>query len=161
MKITSATELKQAIKQNGGKITVVLVDVGNIFEDTYCENGMVFDVTYEIYFDLTGIILVPEDQMLEVTQFPLSMDSVYTVCPYCIAFWYKHRYDENRTGCEECPLYKAGNGCNNIVSSYNKAARILSNRGMSMLEGHEKVDELKALIEQYNKELPTLNISAA
>jgi hypothetical protein len=102
----------------------------------------------DIVFAKTGIILVPEDQVEEVKQFPLSMDSDARACPYCLAFYFQD------TLCEGCPMDKANNNCEasfHTKSTYEKVKGVL--HGEQIVNTYGIKDELFDLIYQYNKEL--------
>ncbi len=105
----------------------------------------------ELIKKYTGMILVPEDQIIDM-ELPkdetLSINDDRSACPYC--FFYFDYYD-----CSECPMSKAGNCCLNKGSTYqnitrdverNIKPRSITDKGASWYE------ELCELIEQFNEE---------
>lgn len=95
----------------------------------------------KILFDLTGIMLVPEDQIQECEQKELfSCNDVYC-CPYCQVY-----YNYN---CKGCPMHKAGNGCED-GSTYDQVFYRLDASICS-------IREIKELVEQYNIELKEMS----
>lgn len=100
---------------------------------------------------VTGVILVPEDQIVETPRvhLPINKDTGFgglgaAECPYCQIY----REIPNDIFCTKCPIELAGNRCVSIEeSSYHIADRL-------WIEKSTKADhkELRALCEEYNKE---------
>lgn len=63
----------------------------------------------QILFDLTGIILVPEDQIEDCEVKELFSDSDDLCCPYCRVYL--------ANNCVNCPMAVAGNRCSMHTSS--------------------------------------------
>ena len=57
-----------------------------------------------IFEELTGVTLIPDDQLVDTVRMPLSSRSSVLACPYCQL--YNHNID-----CTECPMAKANNNC--------------------------------------------------
>ena len=91
---------------------------------------------------VTGITLVPEDQIEDI--YPVFLEAyegtstlVADLCPYCVAY----------PVCDDCPMYIAGNSCENDDSTWNQA----NNIWVTTTKGNKK---LLKLINKYNvKEL--------
>jgi hypothetical protein len=101
----------------------------------------------EIIERATGIILVPEDQIVEV-QMPiqLSMAGDAAACPYC------HLYLLKKRECIGCPMSKASNQCEfDGDNTYDKVYSALGTNITSPIS--EVHGELAALIYQFNSEL--------
>ena len=98
-------------------------------------------------FKHTGVTLVPPDQIEDCEQKPLSIEGDAYACPYCKAYYLP-------TGnCEGCPMAKAGNECDiSDNNTYNQVRdAVITSRIISKAAPWH--DELKELIEQYNREL--------
>ena len=99
----------------------------------------------------TGITLVPEDQIEEVDQGPLSMASDMNACPYCLLWFGTPNH------CNGCPMFKAGNCCSDDDSTYHQVTDALCPDG---IVGNKEIKgELSLLIERYNEELEQNNIA--
>jgi len=101
-----------------------------------------------------GITLVPEDQIIEVEQKPLTFDiGDGGICPYCIA--YDTAFDIN--ACSKCIMTSKGNRCDTEDSTYRKVrkanAEIFGAEWVHFSHNGPCADELVALAKQYNDEL--------
>ena len=92
----------------------------------------------KILFDLSGITLVPESQMMEIPITRLYLDSDSSCCTYCRHF----------VNCVGCPMYLAGNDCDANHSTYNQVRDKLK-----ILELRH-IPAIHDLVNQYNEELP-------
>jgi hypothetical protein len=100
----------------------------------------------EIVKRVTGVTLIPEDQIIEhkfVELFPVYPKELYgEICTYC------QTYDVKETYCEECPMSTAGNICeDNTDSTWHKA-----NLEWIKLATEYDKEELENLAVQYNDE---------
>ena len=99
----------------------------------------------------TGLILVPEDQIIDIPTEKvgeLSMTGDAWACPYCRIFWIA---GEN---CTSCPMSLAGNKCG--ISTGNTYDRVIEevSDGYGVVNKRSRVyDEMCELIEWYNAEL--------
>ena len=98
--------------------------------------------------DQFGHILVPEDQIKEVTKNKLSMVDDMNACPYCIIY-YVGGLDYER--CKGCPMQEAGNGClMNAPSTYGTvtdAIDTITKTSSSIIA----TDGLSELIDEFNE----------
>jgi hypothetical protein len=101
----------------------------------------------EILHKHTDVILVPEDQIEECEQYPLSMVADSRACPYCKVYF----GDSYLTRCDKCPMNVVGNNCKNETSTYSQIVPLRSTSITGTKTPWYK--ELKKLIDQYNKEL--------
>jgi len=87
------------------------------------ENGKISALEYmtdknELVFRVTGEILIPEDQLVDVefsSRFTPMGRIVEGNCPYCNV--YLNTYTEN--ACDGCPMYEAGNYCGDGDSAFS------------------------------------------
>jgi hypothetical protein len=101
-----------------------------------------------ILFKHTGVVLVPEDQIEECEQFPLSINHGDSqACPYCTAYGAR---GFRLAKCTECPMGKVDNICN--VSFGNTYSKVLKTGNITSPRTPWH-NELKQLIGQYNSEL--------
>lgn len=106
----------------------------------------------EIVFDATGVVLTPNDQIcedgegVELEYFETAQNYLHsTICPYCIT---RKNEDKGYCDCSDCPMALAGNACSNYGSTWEIATELW--RDKSTKEDQQK---MKALVEQYNREL--------
>ena len=97
----------------------------------------------KIFFDLTGEILVPPQQIVELDVLPRLSQDTFTgdseTCTYCVYY---------KGVCSDCPMGKAGNACNiDIGNTYRNVKSKLHNL-------FTLYTEFKDLVHQYNSELP-------
>ncbi len=96
---------------------------------------------------VTGLLLVPKDQIVDRPNVLLNNDSKglvlsSDVCPYCV-----DRYTSTMIECSDCPMALAGNSCQgNPDSTWYKANTLWK---ASVTE--EDRDELIKLIKKYNR----------
>jgi hypothetical protein len=95
----------------------------------------------KIIYDEFGITLVPEDQIEECPKHKLDTYSAIRACPYCVV------YVNDR--CVDCPMYKAGNECNSVVSTWSNFHLKL---GMNLIEFYESNKKIQKLYAKYNKQ---------
>ena len=102
-----------------------------------------------IIYRATGLILVPEDQIIDIPTEKvgeLSMMSDFYACPYCMVFYVD---DED---CSSCPMSLADNKCG--ISTGNTYDQVIKVIKSGIVNKRSKVyDELYELIEWYNAEL--------
>ena len=100
----------------------------------------------EILRDITGLTLVPEEQIVEVPKTMLNTDSTDIgngdICPYCRIFM----------NCNGCPMDIAGNNCDISDNSTYEAVATEYNSLRGTYSFYEE-PMIKVLVEQYNKEL--------
>lgn len=89
----------------------------------------------------TEFNIVTPSKIEEVKQWKLSGRRYLTTCPYCMEFF--------QNGCEGCPANKHGHKCS---EAHSKHSQLISITGNSIMSG-PAAEELKALIEEYNKDL--------
>ena len=65
---------------------------------------------------LTGITLIPEDQLVEVEARLLFNWLDNSICPYCLLYL--------NNNCVECPMYKKDNKCSTTGSTYKQVKAI-------------------------------------
>lgn len=92
--------------------------------------------------------LIPESQIEECTQIPLSMHSSFSSCPYCVVYG---------KDCKECPMSKAGNKCDTYGSTWRKYCNFIYFGWTHISPRSPAYLPMVALIEQYNKELEVGN----
>ena len=100
----------------------------------------------KIVFDVTKLILIPEDQIEEVKKVKLiidpdnkeDLDSLHTnICPYCIIY-----------KCNDCPMNMAGNCClGNMDSTWYEANSVWMDKAIK-----KDKDRLSKLINEYNSQ---------
>ena len=103
----------------------------------------------DLIYEQTGIILTPDDQIVEVEKRILGISSDMDACPYCVAFYVSGALEEDK--CTGCPMQEAGNGClTTDDSTYEKITSKLSLEGnsASLTKGIEGLHEL---IIEFNK----------
>ena len=95
----------------------------------------------------TGIVLVPEDQIIDMEPMELSFTNRDAMaCPYCT------KWVASQNDCDGCPMQEAGNECAGAVgNTYDQIVESLGNSLINSLEG------LEELIEEYNKSNGFLN----
>lgn len=89
--------------------------------------------------EFTGKTLVPNDQIMECEQVPLSMDTDSTACPYCAIFVNRHKV------CKGCPMFS-----DECCPTYYT---IIDYIGGSLVEDPIIGRRLRKLIKEYNSEL--------
>ncbi len=105
----------------------------------------------KIVFEVTGVVLVPLDQIEEV-EFR-ELESFFTttlcgdICPYCLIYYSQM----GALRCSGCPMAKKGNLCRTGGSTWKRASTLWSEK--SKLKDHAKLNKL---IRKYNKEGLTL-----
>lgn len=102
---------------------------------------------------LTGITLVPEDQIKKVPKCELSFKNDASACPYYHAYWFRNPGDN----CEGCPMYEAENGCNTDSSDEHTYHQlddwVYENTSyISLYAWYQSVPELVDLHARYNKQ---------
>jgi len=73
---------------------------------------------------VTGKILIPKKQLVNVAyseDFEAETELLIVNCPYC------NIYYNSEFKCNGCPMYEAGNVCNNKASTYYKANTLWMN----------------------------------
>ena len=99
----------------------------------------------EIIYKLTGVTLIPKDQLIEVEAKPLSTGGDDECCPYCVIYRTEHDF----TDCYNCPMSKANNECDlDDGSTYDQVLRKLD----PSLDGIHEIIEIIALVEEFNKQ---------
>ena len=94
----------------------------------------------KIFFNLTGITLIPKDQLVDIELVPLSTDSASEACPYCMIY----NYTDDCTG---CPMAEAGNNCKqNIRGTFRRVSDKVIQSGIRFTETPELVN----LVVEYN-----------
>ena len=69
----------------------------------------------ELVFKMTGLTLVPEDQIVDTKYIDKFAAVEYLSkfnCPYCLAYLNKD--------CKDCPMFEAGKHCLSMDSTYSK-----------------------------------------
>ena len=90
-------------------------------------------------FKQTGIILVPDDQIIDMEPMRLNFKNRDSgACPYCI------EWINSPNNCDGCPMKEAGNECAVEGDTYDQ---IVESLGDSLIYGLEGLEEL---IEEYN-----------
>jgi hypothetical protein len=93
----------------------------------------------EILYDITGITLVPEDQIIDIDPMKLSIESDSKACPYCIEYLFKYE------SCKSCPMFLAGNEC--VVNDNNTYEETRNGLEGSII----KIKKIRDLIKEYNE----------
>ena len=102
----------------------------------------------EILFDLTGVTLVPEDQIEEVEAKPLHGNwSNGGLCPYCRVY---EQLADGLVDCSQCIMSKRGNECNGFNSTYRQMTTALHDNGISA--AYKRIPEIMALAREYNEQ---------
>jgi len=97
---------------------------------------------------VTRVTLVPEDQIVDEDK--VYLDAFYygsldaKMCPYCEN---RRRGFGGSIDCETCPMYRAGNYCDDVESTWKEA-----NARWRKLAKEKDRDELKFLVAVYNNE---------
>jgi hypothetical protein len=92
----------------------------------------------KLIYDQLGLILVPEDQIIDIEPMKISEEADYLACPYCIKYLF----------CHGCPMNKADNNCNNLNSSYGQCVEAANKTNLV-----QSIKGLPELIAKYNNEL--------
>ena len=99
----------------------------------------------KIVFDVTGVVLVPPNQIEEVEFRELrsyfAEDLSAYICPYC------HIYYEGVLRCSGCPMAEKGNLCEIEGSTWQRASTLWLEKS----KGRDR-KKLSKLIKKYNKE---------
>lgn len=95
----------------------------------------------KILHKATGLDLVPENQIEECAQYPLSVEHDAAACPYCVA------YPE----CYNCPMEEDDNNCLHPGSTYSVMRNTCQGPITNWNRSWHK--DLLELIKQYNSEL--------
>jgi len=106
----------------------------------------------EIVKRVTGLTLVPDDQIEECEQIKLQQSVSFKtlgagICPYCMVY----NKDESCI-CNDCPMNKANNDCSEINSTWREINPVWRNKATE-----SDMKELEELVKQYNKELKDEN----
>ena len=113
----------------------------------------------KILFDLTGLTLVPFNQVEELEKKILveagdvgeGILSDSMICPYCVVAAQTH---DGGVDCSDCPMSMAGNSCNRSPdeedSTYTAMIKKLATLGYSQLNEVPGMDDL---VREYNSEL--------
>jgi len=106
-----------------------------------------------IIHKLTGITLVPEEQIKKVPKRKLTFNNDATACPYCHIYYLS---DEN-IECTGCPMYKAENGCNTDRCdnhTYHQLDQwVLENTAYyDLSKWYQSIPEMVELYEKYNRQ---------
>ena len=97
----------------------------------------------QIIFDETGLVLVPEDQIVEVELFnQLSIDSDATACPYCQIYM--------KVCCYGCPMAIAGNRCGDRFNDSSMYPKVIKKIGDCSLVS-SFAPQLLNLINEFNQ----------
>jgi len=87
----------------------------------------------------TGLVLVPDDQIIDLEPMPLDVYEDGEACPYCIAF----------EDCKGCPMKLAGNCCNGIEeSTYRQVYKALSG---GIVQSPLVKKDIRDLVKEYNE----------
>ncbi len=105
----------------------------------------------------TGMILIPENQIIDDEKYDnLKLDiteSDSNICTYChvhsMKYYNNPFMEEVEAMCMECPMYIAGNNCENYDSTYGKIIRDFSICVSSKISPW--YNELVVLVDEYNK----------
>ncbi len=103
-----------------------------------------------ILFDITGIQLVPDSQIIDIPAEDVGILSVTndsSCCPYCKVFLPKSPFLD----CEGCPMYEQGNDCYNVDSTYRRILGRLQER--TAVKNINDIHRIKKLVKKYNEEL--------
>ena len=90
---------------------------------------------------VTGITLIPKEQIEKVTKHKLLGTSDADICPYC------HVYTNT---CDGCPMHTANNQCGirDFDSTYMKVMAALPNSIDELID----IPGMKKLVKKYNKQ---------
>ena len=92
--------------------------------------------------EMTGLVLIPEDQLKAVAPERLYMDdSDGGMCPYCQTF-------DAMIDCEDCPMSIAGNNCEQRDSTYMAVYNHLKESSQTIHETPAILD----LVAEFNKQ---------
>ena len=94
--------------------------------------------------DYTGLILIPEDQIIEVEPRQLYEDDD-EICPYCAVF--------SVYACENCPMKEAGNEC--VIDSgntYDRVAEYILHQSSPSIESIYGIPGMRELVAEYNEQ---------
>ncbi len=88
----------------------------------------------KLVFKATGIVLIPEDQLIDLVPRRLDFRTDATICPYCVEF-----IDDI---CDDCPMSKASNKCTEFGGddgtnddSYARVKKELDGNGIGSVAG--------------------------
>ena len=99
---------------------------------------------------ITGITLIPKDQLVEVEAKPLTLGRPESICPYCILFIKSYE-------CEDCPMAIKNNRCSDqrntdsyeqMVYHYGLAKKLDD----SLIADFWKLPKLVKLVRKFNKQ---------
>lgn len=103
----------------------------------------------EIIKRITGLTLVPEEQIQEVPVLELKPENENDadICPYCL--YYKKEQDDFDTSCGECPMELHDNQCYELGSTYIEVSNKL-NYVYKDTTFIGDIPEIQALVKQFN-----------
>lgn len=103
----------------------------------------------KLVFDETGVILVPEDQIIDLVPRKLSMHTDSSMCPYCNEFLY-----DDRGECYDCPMNKAFNKCTGLDEAGNRQDNDSYAFSLEALDGKSviSIPGMSELVDRYNAE---------
>ena len=95
----------------------------------------------------TGAILIPSDQIVDEPKVKLDENCCHSLnssnCPYCVG---RRPYELSPIVCDTCPMYQAGNCCDNFNSTWYVVQQLWREKATL-----EDAKELKRLVQKYNK----------
>ena len=90
---------------------------------------------------LTGITLIPKDQLVSLEATYLSIESDSAICPHCIAY--------GKYNCKDCPMAIAGNKCSiDEDNTYDQIIDALPSNYYNIYQ----VPAIKKLVKKFNKQ---------
>ena len=114
-----------------------------------------------ILFDLTGVVLVPANQIKDVEPIKMQEETKPNrindgkICPYCLVYLSFGNEPEKETSCEDCPMGKANNRCDedkdDNEGTYMHVRHILRSKGL-IISSIGELLEIQALVKEYNQQ---------
>ena len=107
----------------------------------------------KIIYNLTGIILVPEDQIVEVPKHKLNIAGGEGSCPYCLVY-----IDD--IDCEDCPMAKANNECTRTENNtWDQLIEWVEDNTefSSPSDWYQSIPEMVKLYKKYNKQFESID----
>ena len=111
----------------------------------------------KIVFDVTGLVLIPDDQIIEhpfVRLLELELDEMgltTQICTYCMTYLDNKNDDgsDDYEPCEECPMFEAENYCSSDDYDSTWFLASVSWDEKATISDHQKLQDL---VIKYNKE---------
>jgi hypothetical protein len=96
-----------------------------------------------ILLKISGVQLVPDDQIIDVPPMWLYISGDAGICPYCVAY---------KDICEHCIMHLSGNRCNSGDNTYSKVLAGMQKQDKLRYANICDLPEIQALVKEFNKQ---------